>query len=41
MGLPDGYGKIYFDNKDFLEGIFVNGRCEGNGRMIKSDGSYF
>lgn len=40
-GRPDGYGKLYFDNKDFLESIFVNGRCEGRGRFIRSDGSHY
>lgn len=37
----NGYGKLYFDNGDFLEGDFKDGRCEGKGRWIKSDGSYY
>lgn len=40
-GKPHGYGKLYFYNGDLLEGIFVDGRCEGNGRFIKIDGSYY
>lgn len=40
-GLPQGYGCIEFDSGDYIEGEFVEGRCEGRGRYIKKNGSYF
>lgn len=39
--MPNGYGQVYFDNKDYMEGQFVNGRCDGRGRYIKANGSYY
>ena len=38
---PNGEGFLKFRNGDVLEGTFKAGVCEGRGRMIKSDGSFY
>ena len=40
-GKASGFGRLYFDNGDYLEGDFVEGRCEGIGRYVTADGGQY
>lgn len=34
MGVIDGKGKLLYKNKDLYEGMFVQGRREGKGKLV-------
>ena len=39
--VPDGLGKLVWENGDFYEGQFKNGKRHGTGKRINADGSTF
>lgn len=39
--MPEGFGKILFENGEYFEGEFKNGKANGEGILIFDNGDYY